>query len=101
MVYSLGQGVERNMRLWLELLLELLNCRILFSKYCDVNFPIYVCQDRVHRGSFLILGKGKCNITIIPSLIDSCVDIMRGYDESYVTCKLYLYVLIIKCDANC
>jgi hypothetical protein len=42
-VQSLGHRVERNMRLWLELLLELLNCSFfnLFFKYCDVNLYIY------------------------------------------------------------
>jgi hypothetical protein len=39
-VHSLGRRVERNMRLWWEVLLELLNCIICISKYCDVNLHI-------------------------------------------------------------
>jgi hypothetical protein len=42
MVHSLGRRVERNMRIWLELLLELLNCINCIFEHCDVNLHICI-----------------------------------------------------------
>jgi hypothetical protein len=63
---------------------------------------MHVSRHRVHQGRCTIIGEGEYNIpTIIPSLINVCVDIMCGYDQSDVICELYFFVLVIKCDASC